>query len=653
LRDDSDNDILGELSPESQQDLLKDNDEDEDEGQLTTLVHEKGVSVLPPYKIKNHCLYLEGAKGKKGKKDKYLANYHFIVHGELKLDNGRDTEYKIKLQPVCEGKPLEAKCVSSREFKTPNFVVDNWGFKLSAATENLAPIRKCIERQAQKAKTEVTCTHTGWRKEGGIWVYNHANGAIGTTDDICVDLGNERLNRYSFPKDSRFDEEIVKEFIDEWFRLPPHVSYSLIGFSFLTPLMEFLRQADIAPGFIPYLVGTTGCGKSTIAALALSFFGKFDSRNLPASFRDTANSIGKVLFSIKDAPCCIDDYHPTGGNQEAGSMQKTAQAVVRDVGNGTGRGRMDRSLNLQKTFVPRGTCLMTGEDIPQIGESGLARLLFIEIQKDEVSLAVLNSLREKWESQNAFMMRYIESCIPQVEMLPERLHYLFTSFRDKIYAETTSEHHGRTIETAAYIETGCTMFFEFLEQCGIVDKAKLEEIKGGLPSALTALMEAQARYLRADKPTTVFIRVLREMCQAREAWIQKVWMKKDEIDEGDILESSIDVRNKKPLVGFRFSKKNKDGWPEEYFHLLPDAAYREVFQFCQKQGIRFPVSQNTLWKQMAQERLIIPGEKRITTHLHFYRSARDERDESWGIRMKTSILFKGDGVEKEDDAEDE
>jgi len=73
--------------------------------------------------------------------------------------------------------------------------------------------------------------------------------------------------------------------------------------------------------------------------LFLSFFGRFNSSDLPLSFRDTANSIMYNAFSLKDVLTCIDDFHPSG-RKEAAKLTETAQLIMRGYGDRIGRGKL-------------------------------------------------------------------------------------------------------------------------------------------------------------------------------------------------------------------------------------------------------------------------------------------------------------------------
>jgi len=55
-------------------------------------------------------------------------------------------------------------------------------------------------------------------------------------------------------------------------------------------------------------VGTTGSGKSEIAALMTSFYGVFSRDTPPAQGGDTVNTVEALGYALADALYWVDDY---------------------------------------------------------------------------------------------------------------------------------------------------------------------------------------------------------------------------------------------------------------------------------------------------------------------------------------------------------
>ena len=81
------------------------------------------------------------------------------------------------------------------------------------------------------------------------------------------------------------------------------------------------------------------------------------------------------------------------------------------AGDGAERGRMRPDGTLQPATPPRCVTIITGEDIPDVGESGLARYYMVSIQPNDVPIsAELTAAQEM--ALNGYMQRamlgYIE-----------------------------------------------------------------------------------------------------------------------------------------------------------------------------------------------------------------------------------------------------
>jgi len=153
---------------------------------------------------------------------------------------------------------------------------------------------------------------------------------------------------------------------------PKAITCSLETIVYLAPLCELLRKATVEPSFLMYLWGTTGSFKSTLTALFLSHFGNFEPKGLPASFRDTANSIEELAFQAKDTLLSVDDLYPAKNLRERAKLEGVLEYLLRNQGDRQGKGRLESSTKQRPVHPPRGLILSSGEVQPLSGSS-LAR----------------------------------------------------------------------------------------------------------------------------------------------------------------------------------------------------------------------------------------------------------------------------------------
>lgn len=213
----------------------------------------------------------------------------------------------------------------------------------------------------------------GWRRIAGELAYLHAGGAIGADgpiEGVAVEMAAP-LDGFALPEPPTGE------------RLADDVARALrlvdIGDDAVTiPLLAAVWRAPLGdPGWSVALVGRTGSRKSTIAALAQSFWcpgARYDS--LPTSFTATANSIAEQQFRAADALLVVDEYVPAAGDEAR--SQSAADRVLRGAANHAGRGRLRPDGTPRPVRPPRCLTVVTGEAMPD-GESLRARLLSVEM----------------------------------------------------------------------------------------------------------------------------------------------------------------------------------------------------------------------------------------------------------------------------------
>ena len=527
-----------------------------------------------------------------GTEDVPLANFLARPVREIYFDDGRSVDMRFEIEGLLAGGILlPAAKVPAKDFSSMSWVAASWGLgaNIEPGTGAKDKVRHAIQCLAWGIERQTIYTHLGWRKIDGSWVYLHAGGAVGA-DNIQVDPG-EGLTRYILPEQSiQSDMEWSIKLLDV---SKPEITLPLFAMTYLAPLCEPLRQAGIEPAFILWLYGQTGARKSTIAALFLSHFGDSNEKSPPASFKDTENGLEKKGFLAKDTLLLVDDYHPTADKQHANKMLKIAQELLRAYGDRIGRTRMRADTSLREGFPPRGLCLVTGEDIPEGGQSTSARLLTLEMSAGDINMDVLNNCQRHKKELAVAMRGYLSWLANQLDELIPILKTNFLELRQEAYVEG---QHGRLPEAVAWLTIGLRMGLEYAVRTGTMsDKDKNTLLSSGW-NIFKELSEQQAMRITEDKPVTKFIQVLKELIASGQVCTKYIGLV---AGEEDMITAKPD--------GFI-------GWQDNnWYYLLPEVTYKYVAQFCTAQGGHFSVTARTLWKYLDTEGLIFTERARNET----------------------------------------
>jgi len=230
----------------------------------------------------NDALYAVDDNGKKTKVADFLPiPVALTINKDCKI---KPKEYSIigcKYKGNNLVKILDVVTVSASKIKNFKWVDDNWGLDANINSHRGILIDIMAKIVDYTAVIKTVYNHTGWLQIDNMWCYLHGGGVIGTNANIDVDLpGN--LTRYRLP-DTVGDKDARDDAIHNLFAIADkHIILPIIALVFLTPLNQFLLNAGCEPTFVLYYVGLTQSRKSTLAALMLSFFGKFDRTKVSA-----------------------------------------------------------------------------------------------------------------------------------------------------------------------------------------------------------------------------------------------------------------------------------------------------------------------------------------------------------------------------------
>lgn len=569
----------------------------------TVNLYQKAVAAynaLYGYCVDHGCICQAGETN-----PKTLGTFVALPTMEVTRDDGAQ---EIKWLEICgwasDSRPLKKLLVPLSKFRNMDWALEGWGLDANIMPGNTVRdrLRSAITSAgAMVAKKKTIYTHTGWRKINGEWCYLYQGGCIGA-DGITVEM-EEGLTSYTLgdrpdnlsPLDAALTSFSLTHVIAE------HVSVPLLAVCYLAPLREFLQQAGAAPAFITMLRGGSGTGKSVAASLALSHFGRFSENSMPASFGDTANGITRKAFLLKDMPLLVDDYHPTTSIQERRRMEQVAQRLSRAFGNQASRGRMSADLTLQVSMPPQCVAIVTGEESPDIGDSGIARSYIVDVEKGDVlkyntsgkediaanrPLTQLQQQARSGELQAA-MRGYIEWLQPQADALPQHLSKTFLAYRERAGAMLSGMGaHSRAPSAIAHLMIGLTCMLEYFTDLGMCDQETAAATLDEYWEIIVGESVAQVKDNQEESAVQLFLTAASEMMASGVLTV-------------------IDITPGSPC---KVPAKGMTGYADkDFYYLMGETVYGAVAEFYRKQDRIYPISRAALFKQLREQNIIMIG----------------------------------------------
>ena len=584
------------------------------EGKKAKLIDETVYNY--PYVVKSNCLY-EMVQVKDQVVPMKLADFVPTLISEITRDDGTEQKKMFKVGAVHKsGIKLSEQIVSADEMQNMKWLLNRWGALGAAQPKQnvLSKICHAIMLTKGEVKFETMYLQTGWKKINGEYVFLMPT----QNSPFTVELQG-KLKNYSFTEKGSQEDLIYLSAMLENSFAPQCVMLPLLAVTFLCPLNHFLKSAGCEPKFVTALIGKTGSRKSTLAALFLSFFGKFSASDLPMSFHDTANSILSNIYYLKDVLTCIDDFHPSGMFHEQ-EMKSIAQNISRYYGDRIGRARLNSNAELQSSKPPTGNAIITAEYTPEISVSGSARYFNIELNENDVQL---DDLSEYQQLANdgvlcGIMQSYIEWIknvyLDDESAFVKTLEDVFLKYR-KFYLDRLCANrikfHNRTPDMLAHLKIGFAFLLVFLKSKNQINKSELDKFEKVFDEIVLKAVSANAEIIELENPTTKFCEKLKSLLDSGRCYV-----------ETKGLDSPPRQRN---CIGLQ---------DDEHYYLFADTTHSEVRKLCAEQGEHFSISKNELLRQLRKEGLLLSRTSRNTV------SVRDNSNTVVNVAMLNKLKME-------------
>ncbi len=503
--------------------------------------------------------------------------------------------------------------VPSELFGDPNalqrFIAQKAGAIYTACAGMHRHLPNAILKLSGTFPTRQTYRFMGWTQIEGKWVYVSplmsisAAGVLAEPHEVELE---SRLRDYHLTESAWTDS--LSAFSTAIRVMPANLAPTLIAFTLLPLIQRFLPAATAKPAI--HLSGTTGSGKSEIAAVMASFYGDFARDSPPAQWGDTVNTVEALGYSLADALYWVDDYKTIYADT------RTFSRLMQSYSRSMGRGRLTREAKLRQERPCRGHLLSTGETTLEGEASVLSRMLVLDIPpwkgRDTGGLA-LKQAEALRQHLPGFTVEFIQWIARQADDkgFARRLADKVVANTDdyETYLNTTLgslAHTGRMERNWGLLLTVYQLLGDFLAERSAVDV---------LPAWQDAILETVS-LVQQERAGDAFIQALDQLLASGEA---------------DITGSRHPVEPKPgvTVVGYE---------DEHYVYLLPEIAYREVMRI---HPLKF--STGAIGSQLKEDGWLIPGSS--DSHLTMQIRVRGRRVRVWRLKAE---LFRGDNGDSGD-----
>jgi hypothetical protein len=365
-----------------------------------------------------------------------------------------------------------------------------------------------------------------------------------------------------------------------------------------------------------YSHGEKDTFKTALAILMLAFFGSHTKAGL-SNFDSTSNAIMQRAAILKDTLMVVDDYYPSPRQKEAQQKESIAQRIIRDVGNRTGRGRLNPDSSAKPIPTPKGMIYITGEELPGL-QSTLSRLVTIELSHGDIDPRRLQAAQEKAALFPHAMASYILWLRGRIDSIKESFRAEFQQLRQRAVVEGTSR---KVPEHVAYLQFGWQTMIAWATDKGIPVGDSASEV------GWNTFMRVAARHAqRVDQedPVDTFFEIVGALLTQGKLRINHRNTGYDERIGGDSGE----------LIGY---------YDEDFYYLLPSPLWHAVQTYLRLEGGHFPFSKTTLYDVLERRGLLeTRGNKRVFNHRINGRCTPILK-----LRRGQSDVFKGDGHDLE------
>lgn len=508
------------------------------------------------------------------------------ITSEITRVNGVDNEIVFEIiASNVRGDLLHRIRVNASDFNSLNWIIKNYGCNLAITSGQTVKQKLLtgITLTGLNCNREKVFTHTGYIYQDNKPVnFLHAGGDLLGDQSIKTDI-DKTLSRYQMLQPGN-DQENKQSIINCLGLLGVHdysVTYPLLAFSGLSAISPIIRTVIGKTGFCLYLQGKTQSGKSTIASLFTSLFGRFSATTPPCSFNATSNAIRELSFISKDLPLWIDDANPVKDKNEQRKQDNIKQDIARSAGDNSTRIKLNSDSTIKAIHPPRCYYLITGEDSFDIGQSGLARVFTVSVKRCRKDIKQLQQFALKGELSRATAC-YIQFIIDHYELMQITFENIYNS--NLVNLANKFGECRLTTQTALLMSSLYCLLY-FCSHTGVITSDQATELYNQGCYHIEQVSQGIEQQIVNSDPVNQYLSALSDVLTTGQKYI--INLNDNKFDTWFLSDD---------IIGY---------CDQEYIYLSSTLAYKTVCEQLQVQNSFFSIGKTTIQKQLFEKGYLI------------------------------------------------
>lgn len=433
-----------------------------------------------------------------------ISNAFIIPIKQIKLISENETKSNIEMIAILAptGEELPKIAVPIERFESGYWMVNpDWGLKIIFTVPPHKNLQiDCIKRISKYMKKEDIYQYTGFAEIDGKLVFLHNAGAVGTDKKIKVDLGDDNLNQITLT-DEEFDIKDALNYTLKCLDVAPKIiSLPILSLNFMAPLTSLFDELGLTIGFLTWVQGPQQCKKSSMVSAIGSHFGNFNKNRAPMNFLDGIPSAREKSAKCKDVLICCDDYFPSSNKIEAAEMRKFSEKLISLCADKMSGARSKSNGEMRRTYRAKGQIIATGETFPELSQSRMSRVLFINVTKTDVKEQELTVIQEHSKELQYSMKKYLEHYIENIQEFRDAIPKIYNTK----FQEASKEVTVRTAEMIAGLYIGYYLLIDFCNTNNVVTLEKKEEMLKEGWNTLIELGKEQNTIVETVAPVKMF-----------------------------------------------------------------------------------------------------------------------------------------------------